>query len=153
MTDLAPAERRTEDERLAFCNLVSTGTPEIEAAVAVGWTRTKLKRQLRDAEFSELVAIAELRRDGAIEKVVYDKALAGDKDMAKYWLNNRQPERWADRRQVDVNSSVQVPVHVTLTVRDAMRELLTEGMDVAQIQHQLHAPVLEAEVIEDSDDG
>ena len=151
MTDLAPAEQRLEDERLKFCALVKQGVPEMEAAVSVGWTRVKLKRELRDPTFAELVAVSELQRDGAVEKIAYEMAtIRRDKDMVKWWLNNRQPDRWADRRQVDISGSVQVPVHITLGVRDGIRALLED--DPAQIAALMPGgalDVIEATVVED----
>ena len=155
MTDtaLSPADIRLETQRRQFCEDVANGIPEVEAAVAVSWTRTKLKKELRDPVFAEMVAIAELRRDGAIEKVAYDKALNGDKEMIKFWLVNRQSERWAERKQVDISGRVQVPIHVTVGVRDGLKALLseTDGAEIAQLQAALHEEIEEAEVI--SDDG
>lgn len=155
MTDtaLSPADIRDHAKRLEFCEMIRNGVPEVEAAVAVSWTRTRLKKELRDPTFAEMVSVAELQRDGAIEKVAYDKALGGDKEMIKFWLVNRQSERWAERKQVDISGRVQVPVHITVGVRDGLKALLseTDGAEIAQLQAALHEEIEEAEVI--SDDG
>jgi hypothetical protein len=39
--------------------------------------------------------------DAAVVKSLYNRAIAGDVQAIKYWLNNRQRSKWADRQSVE----------------------------------------------------
>lgn len=124
MSELTPAQERETLERLDFMERVKLGTTIEVAALTVGWGRTTLKRQMRDAGFVEALEAAQDERDGKIVQVAYDRAANGDKEMVKFWLTNKRPEDWADRKQVQIGGEVQVPIHVTVSVREGLKELL-----------------------------
>jgi hypothetical protein len=155
MTDLAPietpGEAREKREVDDFIDAIADGIPEMHAALMVGWSRAKLKRLLRDHEFAERLQVAMDLRDEVIEEVVYRKAKAGDKDLIKYYLNNRRPRQWADRRQVDVSGELSAPINVKVAVVAGLKELLSaERTSLAELQP---GGILDAEVIEDSFDA
>jgi hypothetical protein len=155
MTDLAPietpGEAREKREVDDFIDAIADGIPEMHAALMVGWSRAKLKRLLRDHEFAERLQVAMDLRDEVIEEVVYRKAKAGDKDLIKYYLNNRRPRQRADRRQVDVSGELSAPINVKVAVVAGLKELLSaERTSLAELQP---GGILDAEVIEDSFDA
>lgn len=77
-----------------FLDLVADGVPEVNAALEVGWTPRKMHVYLQDKSFAEMVMAARDRADGTIEKVLFDKAKAGQPWAVQMWLHNRKAARW-----------------------------------------------------------
>lgn len=158
----ASARELSVTERLAlekqrFLGLVQRGIPQLHAAIDVGWTVAKWKRLLADADFNELVQVAEEYELDGIEMVLKDKAKDGNMDAIKMVLINRRPQRWADRRQVDVSGEIRVAEVLVDSTRDGLRAMFED----AEIRRSAIAAlrpggvldeIEEAEVIDDSDD-
>ncbi len=69
------------------------------AARAVGVSRRGLYAlRARDPEFKEAVDEARSFADAIIIKRLFDKAREGDTTAMIFWLKNRRPSEWRDRR-------------------------------------------------------
>jgi hypothetical protein len=139
-----------EEASELFLQLVQDGTPRISAAIQCGWSPQQLTRYLRNEDFAFKVHTAENVRDEAAEKVLYDKAINGHMRALEIWLFNRLPNRWADRKQVDVGGKVQAEIGVVVAVKEAIEGLLSDhGPEALQIGGALDGPIEDAEIVED----
>jgi hypothetical protein len=56
--------------------------------------------------------------DNAVESALYQKALKGDVTAQIFWLKNRRPSQWKDRRDSDDSSDIiAVPIQITYSIR------------------------------------
>jgi len=93
--------------REQFLGALKGGAGVEIAALAVGVTPRAAKKKIaRDQRFREDVNEARSLADNAIQARLYDKALAGDIKAIIWWLKNRQPELWKDRREVDITQEI-----------------------------------------------
>lgn len=90
-----------------FIDLVADGTPEINAALEVGWTPRQMHGYLQDKSYAELVIAARDRADGTIEQVLFQKAKAGSPWAVKMWLENRKSGSWqsSSTQRIEVRTS------------------------------------------------
>ena len=55
---------------------------------------------------SEAIERGRAKGVATITNALFNKARAGDVQAIRYWLNNRDSEQWADRREIDLSGSV-----------------------------------------------
>lgn len=116
-----------------FLELVRLGTPELNAALEVGWTPKFLRSLQQDKEFRDLIAEAQQTADGTIEEILYREAHKGKQWAVQMWLFNRQPDRWKDLKRIEVKTEHTVSIGQALTIKDAALMLLRqEGVDAVQ---------------------
>lgn len=137
-----------------FLHLLAQGEGRLNAAVIVGWTPAQMERWMRDDEFAKLVYEVEERKTENVEKVLYEKATGGHMDAIKMFLFNRKPERWSDRKHVDIAGHVEVEHGMVVAVKEAVHGLLGEHMaagSIAALQPggALDDEITDAEVVED----
>jgi transcriptional regulator with XRE-family HTH domain len=70
----------------------------IDEATFYRWK--KESRHIRDAIKTEKIAA-----DYAVEQALYNKALTGDVGAICFWLKNRQPDKWRDKREIDMKAT------------------------------------------------
>jgi hypothetical protein len=131
-----------------FFELVRGGAAEMVAAHSVNWTPLKLKKLKKDKDFLELLADAQEHFLDAVETTVGTRALAGNRWAVEMVLYNRRPDRWRPAAQkIAIESHTTVKHEVVLAVRDAAKELLTQGggATVAALQQR----AIEAHVSDD----
>lgn len=109
-----------------FLNLVSQGTPELNAALEVDWRPKKLKAMLADPEFAALVDAAKSTMDGKVEQVLGQMALNGHFLAIQMWLYNRDPGRWKDVKKIQVDSTVTHNVALVGVAKEAALAMLKE---------------------------
>ena len=88
----------------AFC----MGADWQEAARLAGTSRMTLRRAVEaDAPLSERVEDARAQADEVVIHSLYTKATVG-KDMTAmiFWLKNRRPDEWRDRRELNLTADV-----------------------------------------------
>lgn len=59
-----------------------------------------------------------LDKDGGLVYAPYTEILPPDTNAARHWLNNRNPDRWKDKSEVDVDADVKIVVKGGLPGKD-----------------------------------
>jgi len=83
-------------------------------------------------------------QDGKVTRVPVVEHVPPSDTAMIFWLKNRDPDRWNDRRQVDINANASVRVAAitaTTSVADAMRTFRAV-LDGASIADDEHPPTL-----------
>lgn len=98
----------TAQKKAKFLDLIRKGQRRGAAARAVGVTRHTIAIYMReDPEFRGEVDDAEMEANEVVEDALYKAATKGGNVVAQQvWLYNRSPDRWADRRKIDLNTKV-----------------------------------------------
>lgn len=135
------------------------------AAEQIGMTwRTVKKHLAEDADFAAAVDEAENLMFELIENEVFDQALDGNLAAAKEVLHNFRSHRWKDQQVLrhEISGPGGGPILVAQGLSQGLRDALTtttsrESM-VAMIADipttaELDAEVVDAEVVEDDEDG
>lgn len=80
--------------------LAAGGLTKKEIATCLGIHYDTLNEKAKEfSEFSEAIEKGRADSIANVVSAVYKKALTGDIPAAKYFLNNRNPERWKDKRE------------------------------------------------------
>lgn len=102
--------------------LAASGVSQKEIAAAVGVCENTLTARKKDTP-----AVAEALRDGyeesnkEVENTLYQMATSGECAAATiYWLKCRMPDKWNDKRQIDVTSGGSP---VVLQIIDDLKDL------------------------------
>jgi len=87
----------------AYLDALRQGARRGAAAASVGVTRetVRLHRQ-KDPEFAQAEIDAELEAHELVEDALFQAALSGNVVACQVWLYNRMPDRWQDRRNVNL---------------------------------------------------
>ena len=89
-----------------FLKLLEEGSRRGAAASQVGISYVTVWRRIRDdQDFADLVDSVEMKADEEVEDALREAALSGNVTACQVWLYNRQPERWADKRQQKLEHS------------------------------------------------
>jgi hypothetical protein len=116
-----------------FIELIAVGCHPVNAGIQVGWSPAKTKKQMKDAEFNDIVTGALERANATVEEALYAKAISGNVSAIQMWLFNREPDRWRDVKRIEVRSEHRVQVGMVESVKVGVLELLrTQG--VGQMQ-------------------
>jgi hypothetical protein len=150
MTAIVGAEEALLEQKQNFVNLVQRGVPRAHAALdpSVGWTLRKMNLLLANAEFFELVQMAEEYVTDGVEMVLLQKAEGGNMEAIKMWLQNRRRDRWADRREVSVSGQVEVAQVVVDGTREGLRALMEQQDRAALIQAVMPGGSLDEEIVD-----
>ena len=103
-------------ERL--CRLGATDE-ELGRAFAVD-VRTIGNWKVDHADFFQALKAGRLDADAAVADSLYRKALSGDVTACIFWLKNRRPDQWRDRRSVDAA--------ITVTANRSIQELTDDEL-------------------------
>ena len=81
-----------------------------------------------DANLSERVDDARAAADEEVEKTLYEKATKDKETLACiYWLNNRKPAEWRQRRELTVDGHVNVGDVTDAEARDQQIDEVIAG--------------------------
>jgi len=87
--------------------LAAKGMAKYQIAESLGISYATLNnRENEFIEFFEAIAAGRKTACGNVEAALYDKAIEGDVPAIKYFMNNRDPDSWKDRRDVNMGGSV-----------------------------------------------
>lgn len=130
--DLDEFKEITDPMRIA--EIVATGCRPLNAALQIGWSPGKLKRELKhDQEFRELIEAAEQEAVGKVEHAIMIRAMNGNVPAAMFVLLNRDPDRWRDVKRIEVHQDTSISVTVVRSAVEAAQELLrTNGAAALQ---------------------
>jgi hypothetical protein len=109
-----------------FLVLVQQNVAPLDAAIQVGWTPAQFRRKMGDKDFNQLVLEADQVSVARVETKVQQLAEQGVPWAAQLVLYNKAPEKWSDRKRVDVGNVTQVNVVHIETSKEALRALLRE---------------------------
>lgn len=108
--------------------------PKIDEALKTG--KEVIDRQVENALLNKAlgytydeVRVEDSDKDG-IKKIVTTKHLAGDTTAMIFWLKNRKPEQWRDKREIEHSGEIDAGASKALEERlesdERSRELLKE---------------------------
>lgn len=135
--------------KAAYLELLSKGIGRYAAAKAVGVTGECVRlHALRDPIFQDEIAQAEGLADDQVETAMYNTALDGSVPAQQFWLLNRRPDVWQNRRNVRVQVSAVPPEDVQAFV-DGLARLGLPQVDPEDLrllaEQILNAPEEQAE--------
>lgn len=139
-TEIATLDDAELRRRGDFLDAVRAGTPVEIAAYEVGWSPRVFQRLMDDDEFAELVEIHASLRDAAVEKVLYERALAGNQRAMEMWLLNRRPDRWKDTKSLKIEGDTSTAPEIIAATAAAIRATVLDLAKERNIQ-ALQAPV------------
>lgn len=83
------------------------GLTEVEIALKLGIGHTAFNDWKRKIpEFANALKTNKEAADARVEKALYTKALDGDTTAQIFWLKNRQPAKWRDKRDLRVEGQI-----------------------------------------------
>lgn len=87
--------------------------------------------QKRHSEFSKAVKKGKEVIDREVENALYNKAIEGDTTSMIFWLKNRRPEQWSDRKEITHGGSVDSNVKMFEKVStDELRDIVSDVKDI-----------------------
>lgn len=106
-----------EQKRSEYLQLLREGQRRGAAAKAVGVTRPTVAAARKDnPDFAAAESQAEMDANELVEDALFQAALSGNVTACQVWLYNRCPERWQDRRNVQMGGSVGLSGRVELEI-------------------------------------
>jgi hypothetical protein len=114
----------TAVKREKFIKLLADGSRRGTAAQAVGISRAQVCNYAKDnPQFALAMNEAEMESNEPVEDALYQAALSGNVVAIQVWLYNRMPDRWADRRKVDLKHEGEL--NVTTSPRDEINRRIS----------------------------
>lgn len=93
--------RLTDEVRERIIGALQAGADMALAAQLVGCHRATLYKWFKkDPEFKQRTEEARAIADDRVVKSLYDEALKGNTTAMIFWLKNRRPLEWRDRREL-----------------------------------------------------
>lgn len=84
------------------------GLTDVQIARKMGICRATLNAWKKaNKEILEKLKKGKDVADREVEKVLYEKALSGDVTAIIFWLKNRKPDEWRDKRETRLTGNVQ----------------------------------------------
>ena len=86
-----------------FLDLLRKGIRRTNACKKVGIHRDTFNAHVnKNPKFAEAVMQAEMDANELVEQALFNNALKGNVTAQQVWLYNRDPERWADKRNLEL---------------------------------------------------
>ncbi len=83
------------------------GLTEAEIAIKLGIGHTAFNDWKRKIpEFANALKTNKETADARVEKALYTKAIEGDTTAQIFWLKNRQPAKWRDKRDIGIDGPI-----------------------------------------------
>lgn len=120
-----PWYKFTDKRRMAFIEAIEGGMRRGVAARKIGvHPNTIIRWMAQSPKFKEAVDAAERIANDHIEDALYEAAVSGNVVAIQVWLYNRVPERWGDKRsvQVDARARVETQHMVSLDMERMVRD-------------------------------
>jgi len=150
------ADERLSLQKLDFIEKVKLGVPPLHAAIDLGWSARRLSRLMAEKDFAEMLATAIDYRDDAVEMVAFQKAVNGNMEAIKLWLQNRRPDRWADKRVHEIHATGGMQIAVIDATKDALAGFLAEAGSRSEAIAALRPggaldDIVDAEILDDDE--
>lgn len=105
---------------------------QIAANIGIGRT-TFYKWRKEHPEFAQAIAVSKAVADREIENALFKAARRGNVTAMIYWLKNRKPDEWRDRRDPDITSDLLAKVdEVTVRIKEAAEGNSAAGGEVTE---------------------
>ncbi len=131
----------TEYKRTRYLKAIRKGSNLGESAAYAGISAHTARVYTRaHPEFAEAVRLAEEEGCEPIESVVRQKALSGNLTACFFWLQNRHPSRWSDKRAPAVIEVGGVGHQSLSEIKTELEQLLEQQPKPATIENK-NAPV------------
>ncbi len=90
--------------------MASLGLTDEEIAVVLGISPRTLYYWKKNPEFLQALKRGKLKADFHVIKKLYENAKNGDNTAIIFWLKNRRPDRWRDRKEIsgEINEKVKL---------------------------------------------
>jgi len=75
-----------------------------EIGYVLGVTRQTIYNWKKNPKFFDILKKGKAQADGRVKQSLYQRALEGDVTAQIFWLKNRDPKNWGDKRQLDISS-------------------------------------------------
>jgi hypothetical protein len=96
----------TDIKKAKFLELLSEGSRRGAAAKSIGISRQIITEFAKDnEEFRNAIDEAEMDANEVVEDALYKAACKGNVVAIQVWLYNRVPDKWTDKRNVEVRHS------------------------------------------------
>ncbi len=88
-----------------------------EVGYVLGVTTQTIHNWKKNPKFFDALKKGRAQADSRIKQSLYQRALEGDVTAQIFWLKNRDPKNWGDKRQLDISSddSSEVVIKVVKT--------------------------------------
>jgi len=87
--------------------LAAQGLTVVQIAHTLGMgERTFYEKQAEFPQFSHAIEVGRSKGVATVTNALFLKAKSGDTAAIKYYLNNRDTEQWAERREIDLTAKV-----------------------------------------------
>lgn len=127
-----------------FFTALATGTPLYLAGIEAGWSPGELDRKMRDQAFKAMVDSAADIVDDEIEAVLLKKAREGRQWAVEKWLSSRRPDRWGEKKRVEIDAHGKLDITEVRTVKEALIGAVRESGDPASVIRAVQQRALEA---------
>ena len=96
------------------------GLTDEQIAHNIGIGRTTFYKWRKEhPEFAQAIAVSKAVADREIENALFKAARKGNVTAMIYWLKNRKPDEWRDRREPDIASDLLAKVdEVTVKIKE-----------------------------------
>lgn len=106
--------------------MAGLGLSLIEIAQMLGMNHNTLIRKRRKyEELENAIQRGRLKAQTMISNTLFEKALNGDTSAMQFYLKNRSPDKWADKRKIDhtcSDGSMTAPTEVIIQAREVTNE-------------------------------
>lgn len=91
-------------------SLAALGLTDEDIALVLGIGERTLERYKKDPGFWHALKTGKIKADSQVAKRLYEKAMNGDTTAMIFWLKNRRPDRWRDRKEIsgEINEKVKL---------------------------------------------
>jgi len=112
---MAKGRKVSEKTWEKFFALLREGHSVRKASAAVGISdNTVYTTARRDPEFRKRIEEARDAATDLVEHALLQKAITGNVTAIIFWLLNRRPDRWRDRRQLAVTGETGGPLQIVI---------------------------------------
>jgi hypothetical protein len=119
---------------------VKSGMPIVHACELAGFSKSSVLEWIRTtAGAREEMDKAKADRDERLVRSLYAKA-QDDPQLAKYWLERRRPDEWAQNSRIEVTGKDGGPIATTTQTRT---EALQELTDMARTSPEVRAALIQ----------
>lgn len=111
----------TPDQLVRIRGWAMDGLSDAQIARNIGIGRTTFyKWKNEHVEFANALILSKEVADREIENALYKAAKKGNITAQIFWLKNRKPDEWRDKREPDLSSDLLAKVdEVTVKIREA----------------------------------
>ncbi len=119
------ASKFDEAKRLKYLGFIAEGQGKIQAAKDVGVNIKTVDRHMAsNPGFKTDVSLAETEVNQKVENALYKAATSGNTTAMQVWLYNRYPERWTDKRNINLAGPDGGPIEVDIGIKELSDEEL-----------------------------